>query len=87
MNVIPLNTHRTNTRPATGDGPTAAELATIEAEMPVLDAEVDLLDVQIALLDRAPNELDARRLRRAHRKVLLARIEVANRTTGAPEVA
>lgn len=88
MNVIPLNTRRRNTRLASAeDGPSTAELAAIETEMPLIDAEVDLLDVAIALLDRAPTELDARRLRRAHRRVLAERVELANRTTDFPEVA
>lgn len=66
--------------------PTAAELDAIERERPVLDAEVELLDVQIGLLDRTPTEWDERRLRRAHRRLLAARTEVANReTTAAPE--
>ncbi|WP_156727907.1 DUF6284 family protein [Streptomyces apocyni] len=60
--------------------PTAAELDAIEREMPVILAGVELLDAQIITLDRTPTELDARRIRRARRKVLAARRELANRT-------
>jgi uncharacterized protein DUF6284 len=84
-NVLPLNHHRSN--PKHVDGPSAADLDAIETEMPLVLAEVELLDAHIAILDRAPNELDARRLRRAHRRVLAARVELANRTTDSPEVA
>ncbi|WP_256103727.1 DUF6284 family protein [Streptomyces sp. ODS05-4] len=59
--------------------PTAAELNAIETEMPLILARVELLDVQIAVMDRVPNELDARRLRRAHHRVLEARRELTNR--------
>ncbi|WP_405408434.1 DUF6284 family protein [Streptomyces decoyicus] len=58
--------------------PTDAELDQIEQEMPVISAEVELLDAQIITLDRLPNELDARRLRRARNRVLTARRELAN---------
>ncbi|MEV0526770.1 DUF6284 family protein [Streptomyces sp. NPDC050439] len=60
--------------------PTAAELDAIEQEMPVILADVELLDAQIITLDRTPNELDARRLRRARRKALAARVTLANAT-------
>ncbi|MFD0209730.1 DUF6284 family protein [Streptomyces hirsutus] len=63
--------------------PTAAELDAIELEMPVILAGVDLVDAQIIALDRMPTELDARRIRRARRRVLAARRELANRTAGA----
>ncbi|MGW0945195.1 DUF6284 family protein [Streptomyces sp. NPDC002623] len=62
--------------------PTAAELDAIESEMPVIAADVELLDAQIVLLDRVPSELDARRLRRARRRALAARVELANLTAG-----
>ncbi|MHB9860304.1 DUF6284 family protein [Streptomyces sp. YIM S03343] len=66
----------------TADGfdrePTAAELDAIEHEMPLILARVDLLDAQIITLDRTPTELDARRLRRARRRVLAARRTLAN---------
>ncbi|BAG20417.1 MULTISPECIES: DUF6284 family protein [Streptomyces] len=60
--------------------PTAAELDLIEQEMPVIRAEIELLDAQIIALDHTPNELDARRIRRASRKVLAARLAAANLT-------
>ncbi|MFD6285214.1 DUF6284 family protein [Streptomyces anthocyanicus] len=67
--------------------PTAAELDAIEQEMPVIVADIDLLDAQIITLDRTPTELDARRIRRAHRKVLTARRVLANTAaTRAPGV-
>ena len=61
--------------------PTFAELDAIAYEMPVIRAEVELLDAQIIALDRTPNEVDARRIRRARRKVLAARLAAANLTT------
>ncbi|MFE7232502.1 DUF6284 family protein [Streptomyces sp. NPDC057596] len=63
--------------------PTAAELDAIELEMPVILADVDLLDAQIITLDRTPTELDARRVRRARRRALAARVALLNRTAGA----
>ncbi|MFM9454792.1 DUF6284 family protein [Streptomyces europaeiscabiei] len=60
--------------------PTDAELDAIELESPLILAEVDLLDAQIITLDHAPNELDARRIRRARNKVLAARRDLLNRT-------
>jgi hypothetical protein len=63
--------------------PTDAELDAIELESPLILAEVDLLDAQIVTLDRTPNEVDARRIRRARRRVLAERRTLANRTTGA----
>jgi hypothetical protein len=63
--------------------PTDAELDAIEQEMPVILADIDLLDAQIIILDRVPTELDNRRLRRARRRALAARIALANRTTAA----
>ncbi|MFM9698966.1 DUF6284 family protein [Streptomyces europaeiscabiei] len=62
--------------------PTGAELDAIEVESPLILAEVDLLDAQIITLDRTPNELDARRIRRARNKVLTARRDLVNRTVG-----
>ncbi|MGV9557643.1 DUF6284 family protein [Streptomyces sp. NPDC003522] len=63
--------------------PTAAELDAIEQELPLIAAEVDLLDAQIITLDRTPNEVDARRIRRAHHRVLAAQRDLVNRTVGA----
>ncbi|MEU9236842.1 DUF6284 family protein [Streptomyces subrutilus] len=62
--------------------PTDAELAAVEAEMPVVLAEVELLDALIVLLDRPASDFDARRIRRAHHRVLTARRDAANRTAG-----
>ncbi|MCT7352481.1 DUF6284 family protein [Streptomyces sp. 15-116A] len=59
--------------------PTNAELDAIEREMSVILADVDLLDAQIITLDRAPTELDARRIRRARRRALAARVALVNR--------
>ncbi|MET9320847.1 DUF6284 family protein [Streptomyces sp. NPDC003038] len=63
--------------------PSDAELDAIETEMPVVLAEVELLDALIALLDRPASEFDARRIRRAHNRVLAARRDLANRTADA----
>ncbi|MFD3542484.1 DUF6284 family protein [Streptomyces sp. NPDC058662] len=62
--------------------PSDAELDAIEAEMPVVLAEVELLDALIVLLDRPASEFDGRRIRRAHHRVLTARRDAANRSTG-----
>ncbi|MGW5394481.1 DUF6284 family protein [Streptomyces koyangensis] len=62
--------------------PTDAELAAIEAEAPLLAAEVEELDTVIVLMDRPANELDTRRARRAHARVLAARAALANTGTG-----
>ncbi len=62
--------------------PTDAELDAIEQEMPVILADVDLLDAQIITLDRTPTELDVRRIRRARRRALAARVALINRTAG-----
>ncbi|GAA2259800.1 DUF6284 family protein [Streptomyces atrovirens] len=61
--------------------PTNAELDAIEREMPVVLADVDLLDAHIVTLDRVPSELDARRIRRARRRALAARVALLNRAT------
>jgi hypothetical protein len=62
--------------------PTDAELDAIEQEMPIILADVDLLDAHIVTLDRAPSELDERRIRRARRRALAARVALVNRATG-----
>ncbi|NSL43509.1 DUF6284 family protein [Streptomyces sp. 8P21H-1] len=62
--------------------PTAAELEAIEREMPVILADVDLLDAYITTLDRTPSELDERRIRRARRRALAARVALVNRAAG-----
>ncbi|MFF9361608.1 DUF6284 family protein [Streptomyces griseoluteus] len=63
--------------------PTSAELDAIEREMPVILADVDLLDAHIATIDRTPTELDTRRIRRARRQALAARVAWLNRAAGA----
>ncbi|WP_406132574.1 DUF6284 family protein [Streptomyces anthocyanicus] len=63
--------------------PTKAELDAIEQEMPVILADVDLLDAHIVTLDRTPTEVDERRIRRARRRALAARVALVNRTPGA----
>ncbi|MFC8808492.1 DUF6284 family protein [Streptomyces anthocyanicus] len=63
--------------------PTDAELDAIEQEMPVILADVDLLDAHIVTLDRTPTEVDERRIRRARRRALAARVALVNRTAGA----
>lgn len=71
-------------RPARRDEPTRAELAAIEAEWPLIEAELAVLDAQIRALSaaRGPSPLDWRRLRRAERGVLAARLRLANRAPG-----
>ncbi|WP_251094934.1 DUF6284 family protein [Streptomyces sp. Caat 7-52] len=64
--------------------PTEGELEAIELESPLILAEVELLDVQITTLDRVPNEMDARRLRRARNRVLAARRVLANHAAVVP---
>ncbi|MFE9814019.1 DUF6284 family protein [Streptomyces sp. NPDC005773] len=59
--------------------PSAAELDAIELEMPLIRAEVELLDAQIMTIDRPTNELDVRRVRRAHNRVMAARRDLTNR--------
>ncbi|WP_210635404.1 DUF6284 family protein [Streptomyces sp. GESEQ-13] len=63
--------------------PTNAELDAIEQEMPVILADVELLDAHIVTLDRIPSELDNRRIRRARRRALAARVALLNRTASA----
>ncbi|WP_225629175.1 DUF6284 family protein [Streptomyces werraensis] len=63
--------------------PTDAELDATEREMPVILADVDLLDAYITTLERTPTELDNRRIRRARRRALAARLALLNQDTGA----
>ncbi|MFC8222038.1 DUF6284 family protein [Streptomyces sp. NPDC057362] len=63
--------------------PTDAELDAIEQEMPVILADVDLLDAHIVTLDRTPTEVDDRRIRRARRRALAARVALVNRAANA----
>ncbi|KQX36540.1 hypothetical protein ASD97_20955 [Streptomyces sp. Root63] len=65
--------------------PSDAELDAIETEMPAILADVVLLDAQIMTIDRTPTELDERRIRRARRRALAARRDLANRTAGASD--
>ncbi|MGP4002501.1 DUF6284 family protein [Streptomyces sp. 8N706] len=58
--------------------PTDAELDAIEQEMPVIRADIELLDAQIITLDRIPTEMDTRRIRRARRRALAARVAQLN---------
>ncbi|WP_334666224.1 DUF6284 family protein [Streptomyces cyaneofuscatus] len=60
--------------------PSNAELDAIETEMPLILADLDLLDAQIMTIDRTPTELDQQRIRRARRRMLVARRDLANRT-------
>ncbi|MET9381040.1 DUF6284 family protein [Streptomyces sp. NPDC002928] len=60
--------------------PTDAELDAIESEMPLILADVDLIDAQIIAMDHTPNEVDARRTRRALARVLAEWRNLANRT-------
>jgi len=54
-------------------GPTAAELAAIEAEWPLVEAELAVVDAEIRMLrEGGPVPLDWRRLRRAESRVLAA---------------
>jgi hypothetical protein len=63
--------------------PTDTELDAIEQEMPVILADVDLLDAHIVTLDRTPTEVDERRIRRARRRALAARVALVNRAADA----
>ncbi|MFD3977376.1 DUF6284 family protein [Streptomyces griseus] len=72
---------------ASFDGePSDAELDAIDRELPVILADVDLLDAEIMTIERTPTELDHQRIRRARRRVLAARRDLAN-TAAAGEVA
>jgi hypothetical protein len=58
--------------------PTAADLAAIEAEWPLIEAELAVLDAQITAASApGPSPLDWRRMRRAQRRVLAARLGLA----------
>lgn len=71
-------------RPSRGEasraahGPSAADLAVIEAEWPVMAAELAVVDAEIAALSAVggPSPLDWRRLRRAEHQVLAARLRL-----------
>ncbi|QNE20192.1 hypothetical protein F1D05_22625 [Kribbella qitaiheensis] len=72
MNIIALQA-------IASEGPSAADLAEIEQEWPLIAAELDLLDAQIAYINagRAPSVLDRRRVRRAERRVLDVKHQLA----------
>ncbi|MEW2302712.1 DUF6284 family protein [Streptomyces sp. NPDC006655] len=57
--------------------PTDLELDAIEREMPLILAD------HIITLDRTPTEVDVRRIRRARRRALAARVALVNRTADA----
>ncbi|MEV7478776.1 DUF6284 family protein [Streptomyces halstedii] len=79
MNIIAFQAVVT-AAPLDGE-PSAAELDAIEQEMPLIRAEIELLDAQIMTIGHPVNELDARRMRRARRRVLAARRALANTQT------
>jgi hypothetical protein len=57
-------------------GPSAADLAAIDAEWPLIEAELAVVDAEIAAAlsgPGGPSPLDWRRFRRAERRVLDAR--------------
>ena len=64
--------------------PSPAEMAAIEAEWPVIEAELNLLDAEIVALSAVggPSPLDWRRVRRAERRVLAARLRLTARPAG-----
>ena len=70
------------------DGPTAADLAAIEAEWPLIAAELDLLDAEVAVITagRSATPLDWRRVRRAEHRIIAVTRELttprAARTAG-----
>jgi hypothetical protein len=68
---------------ADSDSPSAAELAAIEQEWPLVAAELDLLDAEISFITAGPaaSVLDRRRIRRAQRRVLAVRRELASDET------
>lgn len=71
------------------DGPTAAELAAIEAEEPLIRAEITLVDAEARVLTTGsePSELDWRRLRRAEARVGRLATELAARPVARQAVA
>ncbi|MFF5876741.1 DUF6284 family protein [Streptomyces californicus] len=72
--------HAAVTAAALDGEPSDAELDAIERELPVILADIVLLDAQIMTIGRTPSELDHQRIRRARRRVLAARRDLANRT-------
>ncbi|MFJ2026330.1 DUF6284 family protein [Streptomyces sp. NPDC087897] len=84
MNTIAALQAAVTATPFDGE-PSDAELDAINREMPLILADVALLDAQIMTIDRTPSELDHQRIRRARRRVLAARRDLANRTVGASD--
>ena len=62
------------------EDPSAAELAEIERQSDVIAAELALLDAEIAFINAGPaaSALDRRRVRRAERRVLAAKRQLAH---------
>jgi Family of unknown function (DUF6284) len=60
-------------------GPTADDLAAIEAEWPLIEAEMALVDAEIRMLTvhGRPSALDWRRLRRAEARVIREALALA----------
>lgn len=69
--------------------PSGADLAAIEREWPVIEAEIEELDawIQVLIADRHVSKLDWRRLRRAQRRVLVARAQYTQEPAAGTEVA
>ncbi|MCF3166386.1 hypothetical protein IPZ64_05545 [Streptomyces violaceoruber] len=85
MNTIAARHAAVTAAPFDGE-PSDAELDAIDRELPVILADVALLDAQIMTIDRIPSELDHQRIRRARRRVLAARRDLANRTVAATDM-
>ena len=68
--------------------PTAVELAGVEAQLPLIAAELEVLDAQIHLLTVGgyASVLDRRRVRRAERRVLMARQRPQTVSRTAPDL-
>jgi hypothetical protein len=70
------------------EGPTAADLAAIDAEMPLIEAEIAVLDAEIRILTVVrPSALDWRRLRRAQQRVMREAAALASRAIPARRAA
>jgi hypothetical protein len=58
-------------------GPTAEDLAAIEAQWPLIEAELAVVDAEVRMASAdSPSDLDWRALRRAQARVLRAAAEV-----------
>lgn len=73
------------------DGPSARDVAAIEAEWPLIAAGLDVLDAEISLIyaedNGGPSPLDWRRLRRAEARVTRVAAELAARPAALKAVA